>query len=91
MLSLPGDLERAALPLSLANGDDDMMMPRAKMALAKEVLAGKEDCEAVEYPGARHGFAVRGDPNDRSQADYGRRAEDQAVGWFRRWFGQGAE
>ncbi|KAK1951982.1 dienelactone hydrolase family protein [Colletotrichum sublineola] len=88
-LSLPGDLERAVLPLSVANGDDDMMMPRAKMAQAKELLAGKENCEIVEYPGAKHGFAVR--PVDRGQADYGRRAEDQAVGWFRRWFGQSAE
>ncbi|KAK1991263.1 hypothetical protein LX36DRAFT_663457 [Colletotrichum falcatum] len=90
-LSLPGDLERAALPLSVANGDDDMMMPRAKMAQAKELLSAKEDCEIVEYPGAKHGFAVRGDPNDRRQEGHGERAENQAVAWFRRWFGQGTE
>ncbi|WQF88564.1 Putative dienelactone hydrolase, alpha/Beta hydrolase [Colletotrichum destructivum] len=90
-LSLPGDLEKVARPLSMANGDDDMMMPRARMAQAKTVLGRKKTCEIVEYPGAKHGFAVRGDPNDQSQADLGRRAEDQAVGWFRRWFGQGAE
>ncbi|KAF6818507.1 dienelactone hydrolase family protein [Colletotrichum sojae] len=91
LLSLPGDMEKVALPLSLANGDDDMMMPRAKMARVKEVLGGKADCEVREYPGATHGFAVRGDPNDERQADMGTRAEDQAVGWFRRWFGQGSE
>ncbi|KAK1978186.1 dienelactone hydrolase family protein [Colletotrichum cereale] len=90
-LSLPGDLDRVALPLSVANGDDDMMMPRAKMAQAKELLGTKKDCEIVEYPGAKHGFAVRGDPGDRSQEAHGRQAEDQAVGWFRRWFGQGKE
>ncbi|OHW97090.1 dienelactone hydrolase family protein [Colletotrichum incanum] len=90
-LSLPEDLEKAVLPLSVANGDDDMMMPKAKMAQAKELMGRKENGEIVEYPGAKHGFAVRGDPNDQSQADFGRRAEDQAVGWFQRWFGQGAE
>ncbi|KAF9880937.1 dienelactone hydrolase [Colletotrichum karsti] len=91
MVSVPGDLEKVVLPLSIANGDDDMMMPRAKMAAAKDVLGKKGNCEVVEYPGAKHGFAVRGDPNDQSQADLGMRAEDQAVGWFRRWFGQGPE
>ncbi|KAJ3954922.1 hypothetical protein N0V92_008566 [Colletotrichum tropicale] len=91
MVSVPGDLEKVALPLSIANGDDDMMMPRAKMALAKDILGKKGDCEVCEYTGAKHGFAVRGDPNDERQADLGMRAEDQAVGWFRRWFGQGPE
>lgn len=91
MVSVPGDLEKVALPLSIANGDDDMMMPRAKMALVKEVLGEKGNCEIVEYPGAKHGFAVKGDPNDERQADLGMRAEDQAVGWFRRWFGRGSE
>ncbi|OHE92892.1 dienelactone hydrolase [Colletotrichum orchidophilum] len=91
-LTLPKDLETVVLPLSVANGDDDMMMPRAKMVEAKELLGKKGgDFEIVEYPGAKHGFAVRGDPNDQRQADFGMRAEDQAVGWFRRWFGQGAE
>ncbi|KAK1654214.1 hypothetical protein BDP81DRAFT_79585 [Colletotrichum phormii] len=90
-LTLPGDLEKAVLPLSVANGDDDMMMPRARMVEAKSVLGKKgEGFEIVEYPGAKHGFAVRGDPNDQRQADFGMRAEDQAVGWFRRWFGLGA-
>ncbi|KAI8276054.1 hypothetical protein K4K60_008122 [Colletotrichum sp. SAR11_57] len=45
MVSVPGDLEKVALPLSIANGDDDMMMPRAKMALAKDILGKKGDCE----------------------------------------------
>ncbi|KAK1715692.1 dienelactone hydrolase family protein [Colletotrichum lupini] len=90
-LALPGDLEKVVLPLSVANGDDDMMMPRARMAEAKSVLGKKgEDFEIVEYVGATHGFAVRGNPNDQRQAEFGMRAEDQAVGWFRRWFGLGA-
>ncbi|KAF4785716.1 dienelactone hydrolase [Colletotrichum scovillei] len=90
-LTLPGDLEKVVLPLSVANGDDDMMMPRARMAEAKSVLGKKgEDFEIVEYVGATHGFAVRGNPNDQRQAEFGMRAEDQAVGWFRRWFGLGA-
>ncbi|OLN85924.1 Protein AIM2-like protein 3 [Colletotrichum chlorophyti] len=90
-LSLPGDLENVSLPLSVANGDDDVMMPRVRMAQAKELLGTKRGCEVVEYPGAKHGFAVRGDPNDQRQADLGMQAEDQAVRWFRRWFARNGE
>ncbi|KAI8154251.1 hypothetical protein K4K49_011626 [Colletotrichum sp. SAR 10_70] len=49
MVSVPGDLEKVALPLSIANGDDDMMMPRAKMALAKDILGKKGDCEVCDH------------------------------------------
>ncbi|KAI8185397.1 hypothetical protein K4K51_011659 [Colletotrichum sp. SAR 10_75] len=48
MVSVPGDLEKVALPLSIANGDDDMMMPRAKMALAKDILGKKGNCEVLK-------------------------------------------
>ncbi|KAL0942586.1 dienelactone hydrolase family protein [Colletotrichum truncatum] len=90
MVNVPSDFEKVVLPLSVANGDNDSMMGRARMVQTKEVLGAKENCEVVEYPGAVHGFAVRGDPKDERQGEFGMRAEDQAVGWFRRWFGQGA-
>ncbi|KAK4096864.1 hypothetical protein N658DRAFT_569648 [Parathielavia hyrcaniae] len=43
--------------------------------------------EAVVYPGAKHGFAVRGDPEDPMQRERGEQSEEQAVRWFRRWLG----
>ncbi|KAH6651269.1 hypothetical protein F5144DRAFT_617875 [Chaetomium tenue] len=42
--------------------------------------------EAVVYPGAKHGFAVRGDKADPMQRERGEQSEDQAVMWFQRWF-----
>jgi dienelactone hydrolase len=42
--------------------------------------------EVVVYPGAKHGFAVRGDRADPMQREKGEQSEDQAVKWFRRWF-----
>lgn len=43
--------------------------------------------EVVVYPGAKHGFAVRGDRADPMQRERGEQSEEQAVKWFRRWFG----
>lgn len=45
--------------------------------------AGKFDVKIIE--GARHGFAVRGDPKDEDELKYAQMAEDQAVAWFERW------
>ncbi|KAK3299860.1 Alpha/Beta hydrolase protein [Chaetomium fimeti] len=42
--------------------------------------------EMVMYPGARHGFAVRGNREDPAQREMGEQCEDQAVRWFRVWF-----
>ncbi|KAM7222229.1 protein AIM2 [Rhypophila decipiens] len=46
--------------------------------------------QAKVYPGAKHGFAVRGDRDDPMQRERGWRSEDQAVRWFRRHFGEQA-
>ena len=35
--------------------------------------------------GARHGFAVRGNPGDEDEKRRGQMAEDQAVDFFNRW------
>jgi dienelactone hydrolase len=83
---VPDDFQKLAVPFSLANGDDDLMMKRKQVEQAVAVLDAKEGCEAVVYPGATHGFAVRGDPNDKKQAEIGMKAEDQAVSFFRKQF-----
>ncbi|KAK4185406.1 Alpha/Beta hydrolase protein [Podospora australis] len=92
LLTIPRDIERAVQPLSVANGDDDQFMGRQKMEVLVRVLRGKntdgqeERYEAVVYPGAKHGFAVRGDIGDPLQRERGEGSEEQAVRWFRRWF-----
>jgi dienelactone hydrolase len=92
MLKIPEYIEAAVQPLSVANGDNDEWMGEHKMRLlvatleAKNERLGKEVHEAVVYPGAVHGFAVRGDRNDPLQKERGDQSEDQAVSWFRRHF-----
>ncbi|KAK5656966.1 hypothetical protein OQA88_3489 [Cercophora sp. LCS_1] len=89
-VKIPADIEAAVQPLSVANGDNDETMGEKGMKQlcaiieAKNAAAGTEVHEAVVYPAATHGFAVRGDRKDPLQKERGDKSEDQAVSWFRR-------
>lgn len=86
-LSVPEDLEKVKLPLSVAIGDEDMAMKKEHIGVMKEVLEVKNrgDHEVVILPGAKHGFAVRTDPTDELQNKYAEQAEEQAISWFSKW------
>ncbi|KAK4135878.1 alpha/beta-hydrolase [Trichocladium antarcticum] len=95
MLAFPEDVEKVVRPLSVANGDDDAFLPKEKMKRLVGILEGKNAGsggeavhETVVYPGAKHGFAVRGDLGDPLQKARGEGSEEQAVAWFRRHFGR---
>lgn len=47
---------------------------------------GQERFEINVIEGARHGFAVRCDMDNKDEAAQEQRAEDHAVEWFKRWF-----
>ncbi|KAK4171087.1 Alpha/Beta hydrolase protein [Triangularia setosa] len=87
LVSVPVDIEKVRddTPLSVANGDDDEYLGRAKMKTVVRLLRDRERHEVVMYEGAKHGFAVRGDIGDPKQKERGEGSEGQAVGWFRRW------
>jgi Dienelactone hydrolase family len=89
MLNVPEDIEPVTVPLSIAIGDVDMALKANLVYKTKDILEKKKagDHEVVIYPGAKHGFAIRGDPTDPKQKEYGDQAEVQAVSWFSRWFG----
>lgn len=87
MVKIPDEVAAVRKPFSLANGDDDEWMGVKKMVEFTRVLEEPERGgihEAVTYPGALHGFAVRGNPADPKQNELGMQAEDQAVKWFKR-------
>ncbi|KAK3392800.1 hypothetical protein B0H63DRAFT_498339 [Podospora didyma] len=92
MLKIPADIDAVVQPLSVANGDNDEYMGTKKMEQLVSILGlknaqqGHEVHEAVVYPGAKHGFAVRGDWDDPPQKEQLEESEDQAVAWFRRRF-----
>lgn len=84
---MPKDIEAVTLPLSVAIGDEDMYMKGPVILQMKDILEKKEGGHNVTImPGARHGFAIRTDPDDEVQMEFAARAEDQALAWFGKWF-----
>ena len=90
LLSVPADVERVHLPLSVAVGDEDMALSKKNIRTLEAVLTkkkGQGEHEVVVLQGARHGFAVRVEPGDELQERYAGVAERQAIAWFTRWLG----
>ncbi|CAG8958302.1 hypothetical protein HYFRA_00000656 [Hymenoscyphus fraxineus] len=89
MLKLPSEVENAELPISMCVGDVDMMLTREQILKIKEMLEVKNkkkgDHEVVIIPGAKHGFAVRMDPEDAFMVECSVKAEEQAIKWFTKW------
>jgi dienelactone hydrolase len=60
-------------PLTLHFGDDDAFVPIEEVRRIKGALEGFATTEIYRYPGARRGFAMRGDPHfdeaDAAQAE----------------------
>ncbi|KAI4174958.1 MAG: hypothetical protein LQ343_001985 [Gyalolechia ehrenbergii] len=95
-LTVPGDLEKAEKPLSISNGTKDFVLDMKGVESVKAVFARKNEEEGGKgrfelnvVEGAKHGFAVRGNPGDEEEMKQAQVAEDQAVEWFRRWTEEG--
>jgi dienelactone hydrolase len=94
MLTYPTDIEKVLLPYAVAASEHDQMMSPENAKQTKEILAAKTakskdqgvEHEFVMYEGAHHGFAVRADENETHEAAQGKKAEAQAVAWFKKWF-----
>ncbi|KFY23050.1 hypothetical protein V493_06135 [Pseudogymnoascus sp. VKM F-4281 (FW-2241)] len=83
LLKVPSDIVGVTVPLSIAVGDVDFIMKLPDVEKSKSILEKKgDDHEVVIYPGAKHGFAVRGDPKDPKQKEFAEQAEEQAIKWF---------
>lgn len=93
-LVYPGDIEMIVLPYSCAAAEHDFQMTPENAKQTKEVLTAKTaktkdsgvEHEFVMYDGAHHGFAVRADEDEKLEAEQGKKAENQAVDWFGKWF-----
>ncbi|KAJ0125850.1 Uncharacterized protein HZ326_31045 [Fusarium oxysporum f. sp. albedinis] len=68
-------------------GDIDFALPLKDVQKAAEILEKKKDVdsEVVIIPNAKHGFAVRGDPDNKEEKDMADQAEDQLVKWFAKY------
>jgi len=71
-LAVPKAIEPLKVPYSVCIGDVDHGMPIEQVRKLENLLKGLQDMEGkwelVVVEGARHGFAVRGDPRDEKQA-----------------------
>ncbi|KAI4099852.1 MAG: hypothetical protein LQ339_005767 [Xanthoria mediterranea] len=101
-LTLPGDIEKVERPLSVCQGTQDFVMDMKGVKQIQQVLErknkagggdgtakGRHEIQIVE--GAKHGFAVRGNPENEVEMAQAQRAEDQAVAWFERWIAESGE
>ncbi|KIV99105.1 uncharacterized protein PV09_09202 [Verruconis gallopava] len=89
-LSIPSEIEKLKLPLSIAQPEKDMAVSVTQYETIKTTLANlkKEEgleSEVVEYKGTTHGFAVRADES-KDEAKQAEQAEDQAIKWFQTQF-----
>ena len=94
-LAVPADIEKVKLPLSIAHGTEDVVLSNANAKTIQDIFTQKEKetgtqaqgerFEIRTIEGAKHGFAVRGDPDDKAELEYAQIGEDQAVTWFQKW------
>ena len=93
-LSIPNDIHPVRVPLAIAIGDKDMALNMKGVDKIKRVLEPKAtngDChqEVRIYPGAKHAFATRGNPNEEKEGEMADQAEEQALEWFTRYLVDG--
>jgi len=85
-LVLPTDIELVTLPLSIANGTEDIQLTKEKMEQMRPILERKSkegvDCELVIYEEAKHGFAIRAKKDDEREERQMVEAIEQAVRFF---------
>ncbi|KAL9608453.1 MAG: hypothetical protein Q9167_006721 [Letrouitia subvulpina] len=83
-LKIPQDIEKIRIPYSVAVGDRDFVLKQNDVRKMMETLNKRKDIptEVKIYPGARHGFALRGDPGDKQGKLQGEAAMRQAVKWL---------
>ena len=90
-LVMPTDIEKVKLPLCISNGTQDIQLKPTDLETISTIFAEKEKefgagmFEMNVIEGAKHGFAVRGNPGDEEEKKKGQLAEDQAVEFFTKW------
>ncbi|KAF2763048.1 alpha/beta-hydrolase [Pseudovirgaria hyperparasitica] len=87
-IKVPEDIDAIKIPISWSVGEEDLQMKTDDIKKMKAILESKQDAEheVILIPGAKHGYAVRTDPEDKVQMAAAEQAEQQAVSWFSRRF-----
>ncbi|KKK17017.1 hypothetical protein ARAM_003403 [Aspergillus rambellii] len=91
-LAIPGDVKTLVVPVSFGWGREDSFVDIGQMAAVQGLHAslaktGRElpDMAHQEYKPGRHGFAVRGNPDDPLERACLEDSVTQVLTWFARW------
>ncbi|PYH41784.1 dienelactone hydrolase family protein [Aspergillus saccharolyticus JOP 1030-1] len=91
-VALPGDVEDLMVPVSVGWGLEDQGVDIAQKGLMedvheKEKKNGRQlpEIQHKVYKPGRHGFAVRGNPEDPLERACLEESEKQVLDWFARW------
>lgn len=78
-LAVPDEVKAVNKPVLIQVGDSDAMMPMDQVNQAKEIFSGKSNAEVSVFPGAVHGFSVRGDQNNEKEKQMKTDSADAAI------------
>ena len=91
-LAFPNDVEEVVVPVSIGWGLEDQGVNIAQKGKVETIHANAKkagrklpELEHKVYKPGRHGFAVRGNPDDPLEKACLEQSERQALDWFDRW------
>lgn len=91
-LAVPDDVEKLVVPTSIGWGVEDVAVSFAQKGKVEAVhaeaaKAGRKvpEMEHKAYKPGRHGFAVRGNPDDPSERKCLEDSEKQVIAWMDKW------
>jgi len=87
-LVLPEDVGGLAVPVSFGWGEEDSLVNIEQKGKIEEIYkkaTAAPEMEHKVYKPGRHGFAVRGNPDDPLERACLEDSEKQVLGWFGRW------
>ncbi|KDQ11033.1 hypothetical protein BOTBODRAFT_136319 [Botryobasidium botryosum FD-172 SS1] len=84
MLAIPGDYANVSKPILINNGDKDNFLSLSEVDKVKAELEKNKNLvsKIVIYPGASHGFTVRGDITNEHEKATRDAAATETIAWF---------
>jgi dienelactone hydrolase len=80
------EIDAIKVPIQILSPEHDpAYTPELKEYSNKVIPTLNVPYEYVYFPGVAHGFAARGDPNDKAQKEALERAKRSSVAWFKEW------
>lgn len=80
------DIDNVKVPVQLIAPENDFTFTEELKKYSQEALPKTGvPWEYVYFPGLQHGFAARGNPNEKKQKEGLERAKRSAVSWFNEW------